>query len=97
MTLQHANRLASSLAALKDLDAAFDRCFGVVAFQWNRYLIDHSLRECSRGNVRRFPATADVVMRCLCTADAQVAADPPAEATTRDVAAATATTRPAAP
>jgi hypothetical protein len=32
------------VAELKDFDASFDRCFGMVAFQLNRYLIDHTLR-----------------------------------------------------
>lgn len=198
MTQHHATRPASSLAELKDFDAAFDRCFGMVAFQLNRYLIDHTLRvgrqltdddyeamlvwgvlahqsaahllppgshpcsvlnergrvdhgrariplrlrdlaqitrlpretvrrkleklaaagrverqtagwlitqhdtdgalrEFSRDNVRRFLATADEVMRCLCAADAEVAADRPVEAPPRDVMVGTAAIRPSAP
>lgn len=44
MTQRPAHRHASNLSEFEDFDAAFDRCFGLVAFQLNRYLIDHTLR-----------------------------------------------------
>lgn len=44
MTQRHNHRPASSLAEFKDFDSAFDRAFALVAFQLNRYLIDHTLR-----------------------------------------------------
>lgn len=37
-------RQTASVAELQDYDAAFDRCFGMVAFQMNRHIIDHLLR-----------------------------------------------------
>ena len=44
MPSSHVSRSHSSIGELSDFDAAFDRCFGMVAFQMNRYLIDHTLR-----------------------------------------------------